>query len=620
MSDDSCFHTPSQALQWKQFLDNIPVGAQKCKNDEYFTMLDMNQGFLSMTGYDKEEIQSVFHGRYLEMIHPEDRQNAINIIRSQLLSGNQIEAEYRIRCKNGALRWVLDKGNLIPDENGQSVFCCALTDITALHETREQLRLSLERHKILLDQTNDIIFERDLRNDTITYSSNWESKFGYEPIQQKIKTIVPKYSRVHPEDRSAFIGLMRKLGSGAPVAAAEFRMKDAEGKYIWCRVRAANQFDDQGRVVKAIGVITDIDEEKRMIENLRKKAERDPLTGLLDKITLASQIESFVSSNPDVQCAFFMVDIDNFKTLNDTKGHLFGDAVLAELSGGIRRAVRASDLVGRIGGDEFAVFLKDVPSESFCNQKAEQLLLFCQNLLRGQKQSANISCSIGIALFPSHGRTFQRLYECADIALYQAKRRGKNRTSVFCQNMCLTETSETGFSGHEISEIPKRRPLFSGLVEYVFRMLYSAADIGEAISAVLEVIGKHFDVSRVYIFQNASDNLTTTNTFEWCADGVEPVKDQMQNLPCDMVGDYAANFDLSGVFYCKDVAALPDAQRELMESQDICSMLQCALKQDGIIKGFVGFDECTGQRFWTQEEISTLTFLSEILSIFLFRC
>ena len=621
MSEGSCLinQVPSRAFQLQQFLDNIPVGIQKCKNDAYFTILDVNQGFLFMTGYSKEEIRAIFHDRYIDMIYPEDRQTTVNVISTQLLSGNQIEVEYRILCKNGKLRWVLDKGVLISDENGQTIFCCALTDITTLHETREQLRLSLERHKIILDQTNDIIFEWDIKNDCITYSSNWENKFGYEPIQQKIKAIIPNYSHIYPEDRSAFSTLMERLGSSVPFAAAEFRIKNAADQYIWCRVRATNQFDDQGHVIKAIGVITDIDEEKKMIESLRSKAEHDPLTGLYDKVTLTSQIEEFLTVSSDTQCAFFMVDIDNFKALNDTKGHLFGDAVLSELSAGIRRVVRSSDLVGRIGGDEFAIFLKNIPSELFCLQKAEQILNFSQNLLQGQKQSVEISCSIGIALFPAHGRCFQQLYESADIALYQAKRRGKNCCSVFCQNMCLPDMKVPVFTRHEISEIPERRLIFPGLAEFVFQTLYSANDLSTAISLVLEIIGKHFDVSRVYIFENSPDNQTSSNTFEWCAEGIEPVKDQMQKLPCDLVGDYAANFDSKGVFYCKDVSCLSDEQREIMESQNIRSLLQCTLKHNGIIRGFVGFDECTGQRFWAEEEISILNFVSKLLSIFLFR-
>ncbi|MFR9190483.1 MAG: GAF domain-containing protein [Anaerotruncus massiliensis (ex Togo et al. 2019)] len=133
-------------------------------------------------------------------------------------------------------------------------------------------------------------------------------------------------------------------------------------------------------------------------------------------------------------------------------------------------------------------------------------------------------------------------------------------------------------------------------------------------------MGRHFDVSRAYIFENTEDGLACNNTFEWCNEGVSPQIDNLQRVPYSLIGDYAANFNEDGVFYCDDISRLTvKGLHDALAVQNIHSMLQCALKNDGVFSGYVGFDECSAQRFWTQEEIDTLTFISKILSTFLIK-
>ena len=128
-------------------------------------------------------------------------------------------------------------------------------------------------------------------------------------------------------------------------------------------------------------------------------------------------------------------------------------------------------------------------------------------------------------------------------------------------------------------------------------------------------------MSRAYIFENSEDDTHCANTFEWCNDGVAP---EIQNLShvsyeTDLGGSYLDNFDENGVFYCRDIASLPKAQFEVLAPQGIKSMLQCAIRDNGRFKGYVGFDECRNNRFWTQEQIAALSFISEILSTFLLK-
>lgn len=196
--------------------------------------------------------------------------------------------------------------------------------------------------------------------------------------------------------------------------------------------------DLNGQLLKVVGVIVNVDAEKRMMDSLRQKAERDPLTGLYDKAAIQNLIEQYLEAvQSNEKCALLMIDIDDFKVVNDTMGHLFGDAVLSDLSASIRGETRSSDLVGRIGGDEFLVFLKNIPSAQTALQKSQRFLSVVQDLFREKKNKIAISCSIGISLFPAHGHDFRSLYQCADIALYQAKGKGKTPAAYTQRRCCI---------------------------------------------------------------------------------------------------------------------------------------------------------------------------------------
>ena len=157
-----------QLLEYQVFLDNLPGGVQQCLNDGFFTMLEVNQGFLDLFGYSREELQTNFQNRYLNMIHPEDRQKILEETANQLQRGKKVSYTYRALCKDGTYKWVQDNGQLVYGTGGPERFLCVMLDITEVKKAREELRLLLERHQIILDQATDIIFEWDALTDTVT--------------------------------------------------------------------------------------------------------------------------------------------------------------------------------------------------------------------------------------------------------------------------------------------------------------------------------------------------------------------------------------------------------------------------------------------------------------------
>ncbi|HBH0942557.1 TPA: diguanylate cyclase [Clostridioides difficile] len=366
----------------------------------------------------------------------------------------------------------------------------------------------------------------------------------------------------------------------------------------------------------SIGI--DITKERKQIEKLQHISEKDALTGIYNRAETERQIKKYFEKNLNVMGALFMIDTDNFKQINDTEGHMIGDIVLTEMASGMKKIMRDSDVVGRIGGDEFTIFMKNISSVKDAEKKAEELLYMFRHLFQKEKSFLKVTCSIGIAIYPKDGTTFKEIYARADKALYQAKNMGKNNYVIYNQDY-FKELEEFDCSslGTVIDSEKQYAEYPDNLTRYIFRMLYQTDDIDQAINMILEVVGKQFDVSRVYIFENTEDGRYTSNTYEWCNEGISSQMAYLQNSNYQDYEDYEKLFEDELVFYCRDIHTLSPKLEELFSSQGIHSTLQCAYKEDRVFSGFVGFDECTGLRLWSQEEISTLSLISQIISMFL---
>lgn len=608
--------------------NSVPGGIFQCLFDEELTLLEMSEGFLNMIGYTREQVCEELGCSLKKLIEPGDLEAGMKEVNQQLLVSNTKEIQYRLIHRDGHLINVLDRGTLLDDEYGRKAFYCIVVDVTKEKQMENDLRMSLERYQIITNQTNDVIFEWDIRNDTLVVTSNWDKKFGRRKFANGVslyEVLDCKDSPVFaPEDMHLVYQSIRLIKEGRPYLETELRICHENGSYIWCRIRMTQQFDQHGKAVKVIGVLIDIDREIKQSQYLKKQAEQDALTGMYNKMTTQSLIRDYIQT-ADTSGVLMIVDIDNFKQVNDSLGHLYGDAVLSNLACSMSNSFRDTDILGRIGGDEFLIFLKGVSTIDCAQVNAEKVLRLFEELRVSGNQRHDISCSIGIAMFPGDGRDFATLYQRADYALYQAKDAGKNRYAFFdegtMQRFLAYQKNSLSPIAAKIDSNEERRVLNGEIVEYVFRILYNAKDIQKAISTILEIVGNYFSVSRAYIFENSEDGRYCNNTFEWCGAGIEP---QIQNLQKvsyedDLGGCYYENFDENNLFYCPDIRILPQKQQDVLAPQGIFSVLQCAITDNGEFQGYVGFDECRDYRYWTQDQIDMLSFIAEIISTFLLK-
>ncbi len=173
------------------------------------------------------------------------------------------------------------------------------------------------------------------------------------------------------------------------------------------------------------------EKESRQLEN---KADTDLLTGLNNKIATERKITEYMQNNKNSQAMMVVLDVDNFKKINDTMGHGFGDEVLRNLGFRLASLFRTTDILGRLGGDEFVLLLKDIQREEDIQKEARKLEDFFHQFEVGEHVKYSVTASLGAAVFPRDADTFEGMYKAADAALYTAKRRGKNQLAFYEKN------------------------------------------------------------------------------------------------------------------------------------------------------------------------------------------
>ena len=201
-------------------------------------------------------------------------------------------------------------------------------------------------------------------------------------------------------------------------------MSDGSVKWIHNDVRFLTDADS-GHLCVMLSA-KDIDAEKCEEQQLVVAAKMDKMTMLFNRETTMESIRKILRNESEGSHALFMIDVDNFKNLNDTMGHQTGDEFLIALAATLRKNFRESDVVGRVGGDEFFAFMRNVSEISRIEAKAKELLIAIQSVCADYPR-INLSGSIGISLYPDNGSVLEDIYAKADDALYQAKRKGKNQ-------------------------------------------------------------------------------------------------------------------------------------------------------------------------------------------------
>ncbi len=269
-----------------------------------------------------------------------------------------------------------------------------------------------------------------------------DTQISYETV---IGEIAKRY--VNETEREEFLtfldkkNLLAEFEYGDSCLHHEFQIQRESGQTLWMRIDAYISYHVQENAYYLLTYWKNIDAQKRKEIDTLNRAERDEMTGLYTKTSIGRHITKYLAANETQMGGFFIFDIDNFKQANDGNGHAFGDAAITEFAGTIRDCFPENSLIGRIGGDEFVAFMP-ATDWSEVETQAKKVSGALERTVVMDRKQWNMSASIGVAMSPTDGTTYEMLYRNADKALYRTKKNGKNGFNVYDASSDVSTTDK----------------------------------------------------------------------------------------------------------------------------------------------------------------------------------
>lgn len=395
---------------------------------------------------------------FLNCIHPDDRARIeAKFFAAEPESILIYHDECRIiRADDGEERWAAISGRTFLDRSGKAVRKLGtIQDITERKRAEEALRDSEARLQLALQAARMVAWEQDTRSDYITRSENSLALLGVAsgPLGEFLE-------RVPEEDRARRDEFIANVHATA-FDTMEFRYTLPDGRSLWLASRA-----QRAGPHRVVGVTFDISDRKSAEEEIWRTANHDLLTGLPNRLLFQQRLEAALNNAKQnkTQVSLLLIDLDDFKDVNDSMGHDAGDALLTETAARLAEMMRDCDTVARLGGDEFAVIVVEPLKLSNALNLAEGILKRIRQPFNYEGRTIISRASIGVAAYPEHDTEPAELVKDADIALYRAKAEGRGRVAVFSpvmraaaeQRLALARTVREAISRDEF--IPFYQP------------------------------------------------------------------------------------------------------------------------------------------------------------------
>lgn len=334
----------------------------------------------------------------------------------------------RIRLSGTRMEGVLHEGQY-------PVYLSAFTDLACVEEMLRSAEYERRKYALIADISEDRPLNTTLRRIPSPTPKSTIRSSGHEPVIPRFRERLGRGEAIDPVSegfREPFLALDAEKASTE--AAPERFLPTHSGRKRWFALYSTNILDTLGKPVKSVGALRDIDRQKREQLRLLDKSRTDSMTGLYNKVTTEEEIRiALRDARPGSSGVLFMIDIDNFKDVNDSMGHLAGDSIIMEIARQLRRTFRQDDIIGRVGGDEFHVYMRDVSEIAGIRTRAQSLCSSIRNLFKNSNIDNAVSVSVGIAV-TERPIAYEDLFRQADVALYHAKGNGKNRYEFFGQS------------------------------------------------------------------------------------------------------------------------------------------------------------------------------------------
>ena len=497
-------------------IKELPFGVAVVRGNEGYQFEVANETFLKMTGCDESSV-TTGQAYLASYIYKEDFCVLEDAIECCKLHKSAEEFELRMQTADGELRWELLQCQLYYYKDAIPYYMIASWDIHERKELEDELKLLEEQYRMLEEVTDEFPFEYDVEQQHFRIPHKYRKIGKIKDDRQTYMSMEQMLSDICPEDRSAFEQMLQVATEEERTGTIDYRMNvSPEGEdvvYNWYRTVYRSIPGPHKDIIRVIGRSYDISSDRRIQEKLSEEMRLDPLTRLLNKVAAGEEVKKFISEKPGGTQVLFLIDIDNFKRVNDSFGHTVGDTVISDIAQWIRENFSEKDIVGRVGGDEFLVFMKDTTLDAAV-QKAKALCDGSGKQLIGDDAVVNVTLSVGVSVYGVDGEDYSSLFQMADRAMYHIKRNGKNSYSL-AQDEINKEYDGSRREKQVDSAFERNLDVDKDFMNVAFRLLSHARDMNGSLNVLLEQIGKKYHLDMVSVFEYEDHSLDMVLTNYW---------------------------------------------------------------------------------------------------------
>lgn len=394
----------------------------------------------ALLGYDEKDYTGTYE-EWKTLIYEDDR-DAARIALSEYFRGDTVmyEAQYRIHCANGELRWMQVRGKIVDrDERGAPLrLISTFEDITKRKEMEEAIKASEKQYRELFELAQEGIWVIDEHAVTTMVNRSMAEMLGYSQEEMLGKHL---FDFMDQEGIEQCEENLERRQQGIE-ESHDFQFIHKNGQIVYTSMHTTPIMDDHGNYQGAIAGVIDITQRIQAENMIRKQALYDSLTQLPNRRYLFNRLEEELAraKRHHYYGGLLFIDLDHFKNINDSLGHPVGDKLLLAIGQRVSNVVRNEDILGRLGGDEFVVLAPELNSDETI--AAESARAIAQKIQASFAESffiegynLHVSCSIGVALYPKEKETIHDIFRQADAAMYRSKHEGRNTIRFFTKEI-----------------------------------------------------------------------------------------------------------------------------------------------------------------------------------------
>ena len=423
--------------QFDELLQTAPGSVIKLAVDDMLTILYAQDAFFTVVRNAADMNRAGKQVSLLRLVYSADVISVTQQIASQKNRKDEtLRFHFRVLQTDGSFKWIQIAGKKMQETFHQGeklvpVYSCLATDITEFMQQYKKLEQSADYHRVITELSRDLYFEYEIATDTLVFNEIFREIFGKESTMQGLRERLKKSKLIHQEELQAVNNIFNSMMNGRKQVRFELRMIPKDGKPCWYICYASIIFDENKTPIKVVGKLSTINQVEQQPEEVSYEPVLDSLTKVCNKESTERMIDQVMGKQEkDSLSALLLVEIRNYKNINEIRKTISGENILTTIGSILKGHFRTSDIIGRIGLSEFAILIKDLPTDHMAYDKAEQLCEVLASQYSYEHTKSGLQVSIGLTL-QRGGQEYQTMLANANAALIMAKKIPNSSFEVF---------------------------------------------------------------------------------------------------------------------------------------------------------------------------------------------